>query len=64
MPIENNVCRIVDGNKILISEWWSNGVMSYRRDTLPTDHPESTYSCIARLGLVPEDFGIFPRVEP
>lgn len=55
---EQNVCEL-RGDSIVISEWWSNGKMIYRRSCLPVDHPESTYSCIKRLGRVPEEYGVF-----
>ena len=46
--------------EIKVPEWWSNGVMSYRRDALPFEHPECTYNYIQRVyGVKPEDYGVF-----
>ena len=48
--------------EIEVPEWWCPGNgMIYRRDALPVEHPESTYSYIERLGYRPEDFGVFGK---
>lgn len=48
-------------NTIEVPEWWrpGNGMM-YRRDALPINHPESTYSYVRREypDVDPADFGI------
>ena len=55
-----NECRInKKTGKIEISQWYRGGVMMVRRDALPADHEESFYSCLARLGLRPEDYGYY-----
>lgn len=61
MPVENNVCRVGKDGTVEISEWYSNGVMAYLRDALPTDHPESIFGCLRRLGLKPEQYGYYQR---
>lgn len=60
MPKENNICCLNEKGEPEISVWWSNGSMMYRRDSLPSNHPESTYSCLKRLGKDPCDYGIRP----
>jgi hypothetical protein len=58
MSTENNICRLDEKGEPEISVWWSNGSMIYRRDSLQSSHPESTYACLERLGLDPYDYGI------
>jgi len=46
--------------EIEYSEWWrvGNGVM-YRRDCLPSDHPQQTYNYVRnKYGVRPERYGI------
>jgi hypothetical protein len=64
MSTENNICRLDEKGKPEISVWWSNGSMMYRRDSLQSSHPESTYACLERLGLDPYDYGIMKHPEP
>ena len=36
---------------IEISDWYSNGKMMYRRESLPKDHPESMYQKLLEHGF-------------
>ena len=45
--------------EITIPAWYKTGHIMYRRDALPIEHPESTYSYIKNvLNLDPLDYGI------
>lgn len=50
---------------IEIPAWWSNGgVMMFRRDCLPTSHPESEYNYIKNtLKKNPEDYGVYSEKQ-
>lgn len=46
-------------DSIEVPEWWKGDYRSIRRDSLPSDHPESTYMYIKNvLKKVPEEYGI------
>ena len=51
----------VPNTNINVPVWWSNGCgTSFRRDSLPSYHPESTYNYIKNVLMQePERFGIF-----
>lgn len=46
-------------NTIDIPVWWNRNGMMTRRDCLPDSHPESDYQYVLKMGLIPEDFGIY-----
>jgi len=50
-----------DIEKIEVPTWWvPGGGMMYRRDCLPSDHPESEYNYIKKTYNVrPEEYGVF-----
>lgn len=48
-------------NSIEVPVWYSNGIMRIKRDSLLSDHPESTYRYIKdKLKLNPEEYGFYP----
>lgn len=43
---------------IKISVWVKLGIMLVRRDSLPSNHPESNYQVIKKMDLIPEEYGL------
>jgi hypothetical protein len=59
-----NRSKLENTGSIEVSKWVKRGSMIVSRDALHPKDPDSYYSYITKLGLVPEEFGYHDTNEP